>query len=116
MDKITISGLQVHSLIGVYDWEREAKQMLLVDIELQLDLQKAADSDDVADTIDYAAVAKCLEAVADASQFQLLEALAKAMLDALFDNFPVFNATLALVKPEILPNASRVAVQLSRAR
>lgn len=114
MDKIIIQGLQVNSLIGVYDWEREAKQPIIVDITMQLDLSRAADSDDVADTIDYAQAAQKLADVADKSEFQLLEALAGHMIQAMFDAYPVLHITLRLTKPNILDNAQQVAVELSR--
>ena len=114
MDKIIIQGLQVYSLIGVYDWEREAKQPLIADITMQLDLSRAAQSDDVADTIDYAEAAQKLADVADKSEFQLLEALAAQMINAMFNAYPVRQVTLRLTKPDILDNAQQVAVELSR--
>lgn len=114
MDKVIIEGLQVQTLIGVYDWERTARRALSVDLTLEVDLAQAAASDDVNDTIDYARVAETLEHVALNSEFFLLEALAGAMLDALFADFAVQGATLKLSKPDILPGAENVAIQLSR--
>ncbi|GAB3030860.1 dihydroneopterin aldolase [Bowmanella dokdonensis] len=116
MDKIYIEGLKVHSLIGVYEWERKAPRPLLIDLCLETDLGIAARTDDVNDTIDYAKVAGLLEKVALESDFELLEALTLAMLDALFRDFPVQAARLKMSKPDILPNASNVAVEISRRR
>jgi dihydroneopterin aldolase len=114
MDKIYIEGLQVYSLIGVYDWEREAKQALLVDLVLFTNLQPAALSDKVADTLNYAEVAQCVKKVATESEFELLEALANAMLCKVFELFPVDKISLKLSKPEILADAQNVAVELTR--
>ncbi|MFT4937889.1 MAG: dihydroneopterin aldolase [Paraglaciecola sp.] len=116
MDKIYIEGLQVYSLIGVYDWEREAKQRLLVDMQLFTDLSPAAKSDQVNDTLNYAEVASCIEKVANISEFKLLEALADAIIAAVFAGFPVQKISLKLSKPDILPNAQNVAVELLRER
>ncbi|MBN7820330.1 dihydroneopterin aldolase [Bowmanella yangjiangensis] len=116
MDKIYIEGLRLESLIGVYDWERTAPRPLLVDLCMHCDLSRAAQTDNVTDTIDYALVAESLERVAEKSSFELLEALASAMLDALFAEFDVQEATLKLSKPDILANAQNVAVQLTRGR
>lgn len=116
MDKIIINGLQVHALIGVYDWERTKKQPLIVDVEMQLDLTKASVSDDVNDTVDYAAVASRLEDVANNSSYELLEALSRHMIDELLHAFPIASVALTMVKPGILPNAQKVAVQLYRER
>ncbi|GGO63919.1 dihydroneopterin aldolase [Bowmanella pacifica] len=116
MDKIYIEGLRLESLIGVYDWERKAPRPLLVDLCLRCDLSQAAQTDKVTDTIDYALVAESLGRVAEKSSFELLEALASAMLDALFAEFAIREITLKLSKPDILPNARNVAVQLTRSR
>ncbi|MGO4891808.1 dihydroneopterin aldolase [Flavobacterium sp. W21_SRS_FM6] len=114
MDKIYIEGLEVFSLIGVYDWERVATQRLIVDITLFTDLSKAALSDNVGDTLNYADVANCVDKLAKSSEFELIEALAHAMLKAIFAQFPVTKITLKLSKPDILDNAQNVAVELTR--
>jgi dihydroneopterin aldolase len=116
MDKIHIEGLQIYSLIGVYDWEREAKQALLVDLVLFTDLQTAAVSDNVADTLNYAEVAQCVKEVAAQSEFELLEALANQIIYRIFEVFPLDKISLKLSKPEILPEAQNVAVELTRTR
>lgn len=114
MDKIIIQGLEVKSLIGVYDWEREAKQALLIDIELSLDLSAAAKSDDVKNTIDYAALALAVEEIANNSEFQLLEALAEHVIHHTLSYRGVKSARVSVTKPNILPNAKAVTVQLFR--
>lgn len=114
MDKIYIEGLEVFSLVGVYAWERVATQRLLVDLTLYTDLSKAAMSDDVADTLNYAEVALCIEEVAKNSQFQLIEALADAMIVAVFKQFPLKKLTIKLSKPDILSKAVNVAVEFTR--
>jgi dihydroneopterin aldolase len=114
MDKIFIEGLEVFSLIGVYDWERVATQRLLVDVTLYTDLSKAAESDNVNDTLNYADVANCIELAAKTSEFALIEALANEMMNAIFAQFPVAKISLKLSKPDILTNAVNVAVEFTR--
>lgn len=116
MDKIIIQGLNVKSLIGVYDWEREAKQALVIDLELSTDLSRAAKSDDVGDTIDYAALANAIEKRADESQFELLEALAAYLIEYCFTFHGVMHVKIAITKPNILPNAQAVTVELNASR
>ncbi|WP_166425658.1 dihydroneopterin aldolase [Paraglaciecola sp. 20A4] len=116
MDKIYIEGLEVQSLIGVYDWERDAKQRLLVDIVLFSDLNKPALSDNVVDTLNYAEVANTVSDVAENSTFALIEALALAMIEQIFKQFPVHKVALKLSKPDILPTAKNVAVEFTRER
>ncbi len=114
MDKIIIQGLKVKSLIGVYDWERTEKQALLVDAQISLDLSAAAVNDDLTQTLDYAGLANELDVIAEQSQYQLLEALAGAMIAQLFKHAGVVEVVLTITKPEILPNADAVSVQLHR--
>ncbi|WP_026376298.1 dihydroneopterin aldolase [Aestuariibacter salexigens] len=117
MDRIFIEGLNVHSLIGVYEFERVAPQKLIVDVVIETDLHAASVSDAVADTIDYAAVASLLCEVAEKATFELLEALSKAMIDAMFDQFAgIQRVRLKLSKPDIVKEASNVAVELVRSR
>ncbi|GAA0855360.1 dihydroneopterin aldolase [Aliiglaciecola litoralis] len=114
MDKIIIQGLQVKSLIGLYDWERKAKQALEIDLELVVDLHVAAKSDDVSDTIDYAALALAIEQRCLNSEFILLEALADHLIAHLLTYNGVKQVTLSITKPNILPNAKAVTVSLCR--
>ncbi|MCC2616422.1 dihydroneopterin aldolase [Aestuariibacter halophilus] len=114
MDKIILRELQLMALIGVYDFEREAPQALLADVELTVDLQKAQHSDDVADTVDYAALAEWMVNSAASTDFQLLEALAGHLINGILATYPATEVTLELTKPGILDNARAVSVRLTR--
>jgi len=112
LDKIHIEGLEVFALIGVYDWEREHQQRLIVDVELSADLSMAAQTDDVENTLNYAEIAQGLSEFAANSQFKLIEALASHMVDWLLHSFPKLKRVrLKLSKPDILSNAKNVAVE-----
>lgn len=114
MGKIYISGLTVHTLIGVYDWERTQNTTLELDIVLEADLSAAMMSDNVDDTIDYAKVAECVVEVGKRSQYELLEAFGRDVMDTVMGTFPVASITVKIVKPGILPNAKTVAVELHK--
>lgn len=117
MNKIYIEGLEVLALIGVYDWERQDKQRLLVDVELSADLSLAASTDDVNNTLNYALVAQNISEYAAQSKFNLIESLASHMADRLFQCFPMLQAVrLKLSKPDILANANNVAVEFFKDR
>jgi dihydroneopterin aldolase len=115
MDKIHIEGLEVLSLIGVYDWERQQKQRLIVDVVLNANLSKAALTDNVQDTLNYAQVAQSIIEYSGNSEFQLIEALASHLIDHLLHHFPMLKAVrLKLSKPDILANAKNVAVEFTK--
>ncbi|TPV57845.1 dihydroneopterin aldolase [Aestuariibacter sp. GS-14] len=113
MQQIFIEGLSVPTLIGVYDWERTQQTILIMDLLIDADLTQAMTSDDVNHTIDYAAVAECVKEIGAATSFELLEALSKAIVDALCARFPVQKLVLKIEKPGILPDAQKVGIQIT---
>ena len=58
MDKIFIHALKTEAIIGIFDWERQVKQTVVIDIEISADIRKAALSDSIADTLNYKRIAK----------------------------------------------------------
>lgn len=115
-DKVLIEGLQILAFIGVYEWERQAPQKLLLDIEMSVDLRAAAASDDLQHTVDYAQIATDMAQIAESHQPKLLESLAGKMCDHILQHPLIANVTLKVSKPAILPQAQNVAIQLFRAR
>ena len=65
MDIIYLHGLRVEAVIGIWEWEKRIRQVIEIDLDMATDIRKAAESDDVADTLNYKAVAKrvqgCIE-------------------------------------------------------
>ena len=114
MDVITISGLRLDAVIGVHDWERAVPRRLLVDLELGTDIGPAAASDEVADTIDYQAVAERLQAFAAESRYHLIEALAEALAELLQREFTVPWLRLKLDKPGAVRGTSGVGLIIER--
>lgn len=110
MQQIYIQRLKVPTLIGVYDWERTQVTTLIVDVVLYADLTQAMFSDDVQHTINYAEVADCIKRIGESSSFELLEALANAIIQALIGEFPVTRIELSIEKPGILPDADKVGI------
>ncbi|OOY84824.1 dihydroneopterin aldolase, partial [Solemya velum gill symbiont] len=77
MDIVFLQALRIDTTIGIYDWEREIRQSVVLDIEMGTDISKAAASDHIDDTLDYKAVAKRLIDFVGNSEFQLVETLAE---------------------------------------
>jgi dihydroneopterin aldolase len=105
-DRILISGLHTEAHIGVSEAERAQPMMLRLDVELGLSLRQAGQSDRLADTVDYAAVAEQLRAWCAASRCRLLEALAETLAARLLAAFPVSWVRLTLCKEAILDGAT----------
>ena len=114
MDKVLIRGLKVEATIGVHEWEKQIKQPVVLDIDLSYDCHAAGQSDDIKDALDYFTVSQKLSHFISLSHFELIEALAEHCCQLLLKQFPVKKVKLILSKPEAVPNAQSVAVQLVR--
>lgn len=116
---IEIRGLRVLANVGVPEAERVHAQPLSIDLVLTVDLDDAGRSDDVADTVDYGAVAIAVaDAVADAP-VALLERVASLAADAVLDLDPRTEAvtvTITKLRPPIPRDVEATAVRLHRAR
>ena len=114
MDNVFIEGLEVDTVIGVYDWEREIRQCLRLDLTMRWDIRPAAAQDDLAHTLDYAAVAQRVQAFAAESRFQLVETFAERLAQLLRDEFAISWLRLRVTKPGAVPAARGVGVEIER--
>lgn len=117
-DLVRIEGLQVEALVGVYGHERDAKQPLLFDIDLAYDNLRAAESDDVADTIDYATVCEAVREFVGAREPQLLETIAEALAAQLLLAFETPRVRIRIRKSVAAQalGAVSVGVEITRGR
>jgi dihydroneopterin aldolase len=116
MDKIFIHALRTEAIIGIFDWERQVKQTVLIDIEISADIAKAALSDSIHDTLNYKRVAKGVLAFVEASQFHLVETLAERIAMLILEDFAVAWVRLSLSKPGAIRGSRDVGVMLERNR
>jgi dihydroneopterin aldolase len=77
LDIVFLRGLRIETVIGIYDWEKEIKQPVVLDIEMAGDVARAAASDRIEDTLDYKAISKRLKQFVGESRFELVETLAE---------------------------------------
>jgi dihydroneopterin aldolase len=116
MDKIFIHALKTEAIVGIFDWERQVKQTVLMDLELSADIRKAALSDSIDDTLNYKRVAKRVLAFVAASQFHLVETLAEHLAMLMLEEFGVAWVGISLSKPGAIRNSRDVGVVLERDR
>jgi dihydroneopterin aldolase len=116
MDKIFIHALKTEAIIGIFDWERQVKQTVILDIEIGADITKAALSDSIDDTLNYKRIAKRVLAFVEASQFHLVETLAEHIAMLLLEEFGVAWVGLSLSKPGAIRSSRDVGVKLERDR
>ena len=116
MDKIFIHALKTEAIIGIFDWERQVKQTVVIDIELSADIRKAALTDSIADTLNYKGVAKRVLTFVEASQFHLVETLAEHIAMLILEEFSVAWVSIVLSKPGAVRSSRDVGVALERDR
>jgi dihydroneopterin aldolase len=116
MDKIFIRALKTEAIIGIFDWERQVKQTVVIDIEMAANIHKAALTDAIADTLNYKGVAKRVLAFVEASHFHLVETLAEHVAMLILEEFAVEWVSIVLSKPGAVRNSRDVGVSLERDR
>lgn len=114
-DEIRIAALRLTTYIGVPDEERAASQELEADIVIRVSTRFEGMNDDIGATIDYAAVAGRLQAVAMEKPRRLIETLAAEMAACVLGEFGAAGVTIDLRK-RILPDTDHVAVRIVRGR
>lgn len=114
MDIIFLGGLEIETIIGIYDWERETKQTIVLDIEMAFDIQKAAETDDIQFTLDYKTVSKRIIGFVESSQFLLVEKLIAEIANIIREEFNVPWVKITLNKKGAIRGASDVGIIIER--
>ncbi|HJY99152.1 MAG TPA: dihydroneopterin aldolase [Streptosporangiaceae bacterium] len=99
MDLVSVRDLSVPAVIGVHDWERDVTQTLVFSVDLAADVRTAAQHDDLADALDYSAVARTIVSVVENGRFRLIETAAERVADRLLTDHPVAWLRLEVRKP-----------------
>jgi len=116
MDHITIKDLLARCIIGVGDEERRDKQDVVINIVLKAELSLPGTTDRFEDTIDYSAIKKRVVAMAENSEYHLVEALAESVAGICLEDPRVFEARITVEKPSALRFARSVGVEIVRGR
>jgi dihydroneopterin aldolase len=114
MDIIFLRDLRIDTIIGIYDWEREKKQTIVLDIEMSTDVARAAASDDIRDALNYKDIAKRLIQFVGDSEYQLVETLAEECAHIIRNEFNVRWVKLSLNKQGAVSGSRDVGVLIER--
>jgi dihydroneopterin aldolase len=114
MDIVYIRELEIRTIIGIYDWEREQRQIVSLDLEMGSDIAKAAATDTIENALDYKAVAKRLINFIENSEFYLVETMAEQVTEIVLKEFNVPWVKLRLGKPGAVTGSKDVGVIIER--
>jgi dihydroneopterin aldolase len=118
-DRIEIRDLRATGVHGVLPEEQERAQPFSLDIVAWLDMDRAQESDDLADTVDYGALAQAAADVVSGRSYRLLEALAGRLASALLITDPRLEAvevTVRKLRPPLALDVGSTGVRVRRAR
>ena len=116
VDRVRLSGIALFAHLGVHEAEREVGQKIRIDVELSTDLEAAAVSDSLAQTVDYEKVYRLVETTVAGSRFKLIEALASHLARLLLETFPVSEVTVRVQKPNVPFQGTMSAVEVELTR
>lgn len=119
MDTIHIQGLKLFAYHGVNPEEKRDGQPFILDISLGADLSRARRSDQLGDTVNYAAVVKAVRAAFTETSYDLIERAAQAVCDAVLEGFPPVEEVRVLLKKPQAPVKAEfdcMAVEITQRR
>ena len=114
MDKIIIKDLLVRGIIGLNDWEREKPQDILINIEIDTDIKKAGEKDDIQYSVNYRTIAKKTIAHAETAERLTVEALAEDIANLCLQESHVHSVRVRVEKPGAVRFADSVGVEIER--
>ena len=114
--QIKITNLRLRTIIGMNDWERTKLQDVVINIRIDFDGTAVAQSDTIADTVNYKSLTKRIVDEVEQSQFYMLEKLASHVLNLVMENPKVDSAEVEIDKPAALRFADSVSVVVAQRR
>ena len=114
MDKVFIENLEIETIIGIFGWEREVKQIVRISLEMSFDISKAGKSDNIDDALDYKKIGKSIVNLVENSSFFLVEKMAEEIASLVLTNEQIEEIKLRVEKPGALRGSKSVGVEILR--
>ncbi|WP_028116043.1 dihydroneopterin aldolase [Ferrimonas senticii] len=115
-DSVFIQGLECHAVIGVFDWEKQIRQKLLIDLTIGWDNRPAAASDDYQYALCYDTVSKAVTALVQDTPHELVETVAEKTAALILTQFNAPWVQVRVNKPGAVANAATVGVEIRRSQ
>lgn len=118
-DMMHMAGIELFGRHGVFAEENKLGQKFIVDLSMQLDLSIAGASDNLEDTVDYAAVYETIKRIVEGPPFQLIEALAEKIAEEVLTRYTIVQSIIVKItkpNPPFEVFFRGVTVQIERKR
>jgi dihydroneopterin aldolase len=113
---VFVRDLTMLALIGIHDAEKIKPQRIVVNIDLSVQEGSGPLPDDISHVVSYEIIVKKCEAIVADGHVNLVETLAEKFADACLKDKRVVAARVRIEKPDIIPNARSVGVEIERVR
>ena len=100
-DRILLKGMVFYGYHGATPQEKELGQSFVVDVDLEVDLTTAGESDDLKDTVDYSQVYRVVKEMVEGPSHNLLESVAEGLAQKLLHTFSLDGVTVRVTKPHV---------------
>ena len=114
MDIIFLQELRVKTLIGIYPWELNVAQTIQIDLEIALPTDRACQTDNFEDALDYALVVQRINETLSQKHFSLLEALAEHIAQIILIEFKSPWTKISVAKLSAIRGVKKVGVCIER--
>jgi 7,8-dihydroneopterin aldolase/epimerase/oxygenase len=113
---VFVRDLDVMASLGIYEVEKLAPQRVVVSIDLAVIEGKEAVADDISNVVSYEIVVKKVEAIIAQGHVNLVETLAELIAASCLKDKRVVSVRVRIEKPDIIPNARSVGIEIERVR
>ena len=113
---VFVKDLEIIALLGVHEQERIKPQRIIVNIDLSVAEGSSAIEDDIRNVVSYEVVVRKVEKIVAEGHVNLVETLAERIAAACLADVRVLAARVRIEKPDIIPNARSVGVEVERVR
>lgn len=111
---VFVRDLDLKALLGIYDHEKVKAQRIVVNIDLSV--QEGSGDDDIGHVVSYEIIVKKVEAIIAEGHINLVETLCERIASSCLTDKRVMAARVRVEKPDIIPNARSVGVEIERVR
>jgi len=114
--KILIKELTLDLKLGYYNFEKEKKQKVKFNLEIDYEDKKPTNDEDIKSIVNYDKIVKLISKLVKSKHYNFLETLAEDVFDELFKDRRIGKIMLQIEKLEILKHCSSVGIQISKKR
>lgn len=113
---VKIENLRLRTVVGIFEWEKEVKQDVVINVEIEFDGAEAIEKDDIQHTVDYKSITKRIISRVEGKDYNLIERIAGDVMEIIMEDNKVEKATVRIDKPGALRYADSVSVTHTESR